>query len=101
MSITCGIDWAEAHHDVALVDHDGKVVARARVDTDVAGFAAVLELIVEHGGSPASTPIAIETVKLTSTYSSWRWRRQVHCPPDQPAVGRALPGATQSGRREV
>ena len=24
--ITCGIDWAEAHHDVALVDENGKVV---------------------------------------------------------------------------
>ncbi len=63
MSITCGIDWAEAHHDVALVDHDGKVVARARVDTDVAGFAAIVELIAEHGGSPTGTPIAIETDK--------------------------------------
>ena len=40
MSITCGIDWAEAHHDVALVDHDGKVVARERIGTGVAGFAA-------------------------------------------------------------
>ena len=63
MSITCGIDWAEAHHDVAVVDNDGKVVARARVGTDVAGFAAVLELIVEHGGSPDDTPVAIETDK--------------------------------------
>ena len=63
MSISCGIDWAEAHHDVALVDHDGKVVARERVDTGVAGFAAVLELIAEHGGSPQTTPVAIETDK--------------------------------------
>jgi transposase len=63
MSITCGIDWAEAHHDVALVDDDGTVVARARVGTDVAGFAAVLELISEHAGSPGGTPIAIETDK--------------------------------------
>jgi hypothetical protein len=63
MSISCGIDWAEAHHDVALVDHDRKVVARARVGTDVAGFAAIVELILEHGGNPANTPVAIETDK--------------------------------------
>ena len=63
MSVTCGIDWAEAHHDVALVDHDGQVVARARVGTDVAGFTTVVELITEHGGAPLNTPVAIETDK--------------------------------------
>ncbi|MDX3697077.1 hypothetical protein PV726_44010 [Streptomyces europaeiscabiei] len=26
MTITCGIDWAEDHHDVALVDETGKLV---------------------------------------------------------------------------
>ena len=73
MRITCGIDWAEAHHDVALVDEEsrpprhasrlGTVVARARVGTDVAGFAAIVELIAEHDGSPTGTPVAIETDK--------------------------------------
>jgi len=63
MRITCGIDWAEAHHDVALVDEVGTVVARARVGTDVAGFAAIVELIAEHDGSPTGTPVAIETDK--------------------------------------
>ena len=28
MKLTCGVDWAEAHHDVALVDEDGALVAR-------------------------------------------------------------------------
>ena len=28
MQMTCGVDWAEAHHDVALVDEDGALVAR-------------------------------------------------------------------------
>ena len=63
MSITCGVDWAEVHHDVALVDHDGQVVARERIGTGVAGFTAVVELIAEHGGNPEGTPIAIETDK--------------------------------------
>jgi len=63
MRITCGIDWAEAHHDVALVDQDGTVVARERIGTGVEGFTRVVELIAEHGGSPAGTPVAIETDK--------------------------------------
>jgi transposase len=63
MPMTCGIDWAEAHHDVALIDADGRVVARSRVGVDVAGFAALVELIAEHGGSPDQTPVAIETDK--------------------------------------
>lgn len=60
---TCGIDWAEAHHDVALVDDDGKVLIKKRVTADLPGFTNLLELIAEHGGSPDSTPVAIETDK--------------------------------------
>ena len=63
MSITCGIDWAEAHHDVALVDEHGVVVARTRIDTGATGFNMLLALIAEHGGSADDTPIAIETDK--------------------------------------
>lgn len=62
-TLTCGIDWAEAHHDVALVDEDGKVLIKKRVTADLPGFRALLELIAEHGGAPDSTPVAIETDK--------------------------------------
>src|ERR1700704_6356915 len=63
VTITCGIDWAEAHHDVALVDDVGIVVARRRIDTGAAGFTSVLDLIAEHAGTPEDTAIAIETDK--------------------------------------
>ena len=63
MPITCGIDWAEAHHDVALVDGHGAVLTRSRVSADATGFARLVELIVEHGGSPEDRPVAIETDK--------------------------------------
>jgi hypothetical protein len=33
----CGIDWATDHHDVAVVDDDGRVVARGQVGDDAAG----------------------------------------------------------------
>jgi transposase len=63
LTITCGIDWAEAHHDVALIDKQGVVLARSRIDTDAAGFSMLLALIAEHGGGPDDTPIAVETDK--------------------------------------
>ena len=48
MSITCGIDWAEGHHDVALVDGEGERVARQRIDTGLSGFTELMALIAEH-----------------------------------------------------
>ena len=64
--INCGIDWAEAHHDVALVDDAGKTLTKVRVSADAAGFSRLLEVIVEQGGSPEVTPVAIETDKNLS-----------------------------------
>ena len=62
MGLYCGIDWATAHHDVAVVDADGRVVARGRVGNDAAGFAKLLTLLAEAGDSPADPiPVAIET----------------------------------------
>src|SRR4051794_18619113 len=63
MGISCGIDWAEHHHDVAVVDDAGATVAKKRIDTGVSGFSELLALISEHGGDPAKTPVAIETDK--------------------------------------
>lgn len=63
MSITCGIDWSERHHDVALVDDHGAVVAKRRIDTGAAGFGELMALIAEHVPDPATVPVAIETDK--------------------------------------
>src|SRR5580692_2840659 len=62
MNVFCGIDWAEDHHDIALVDHDGQILARQRVSDDAAGLARLLELLAEHGDTPDDpVPVAIET----------------------------------------
>lgn len=64
MTITCGIDWAENHHDVAVVDGAGKLVVKRRISDDVAGYRQLLELLVEVGDSveePIS--VAIETAR--------------------------------------
>lgn len=61
--VTVGIDWAERHHDVAVMDESGTVVATARIDTGPTGFTELLALVAEHGGSPDTTPVGIETDK--------------------------------------
>lgn len=62
LRVFCGIDWAEDHHDVALVDADGKLIAKRRISDDPAGFALLLQLFADAGDSaPEPIPVAIET----------------------------------------
>ena len=62
MHLYCGIDWATAHHDVAVVDDDGRVLVRGRVGNDAAGFAQLLTLLAEAGDNPEHPiPVGIET----------------------------------------
>jgi len=61
-AVFCGIDWAEDHHDVALVDTRGTVLARLRITDSAEGFAQLLALLAAHGdGAATPIPIAIET----------------------------------------
>ncbi|MCX4649217.1 MULTISPECIES: IS110 family transposase [unclassified Streptomyces] len=62
MRIFCGIDWAESHHDVALIDEAGELLAKRRISDDAAGYRLLLDLLAEHGDSPEEPiPVAIET----------------------------------------
>ena len=62
MDVYCGIDWAEAHHDITLVNRDGQLLARRRISDDAAGLAQLPDLLAEHGDSPGDLiPVAIET----------------------------------------
>ncbi|MGW2787793.1 IS110 family transposase [Streptomyces populi] len=62
LTVFCGIDWAERHHDVALVDEAGTLLAKARITDDAAGYHKLLALLAEHGDSPDDPiPVAIET----------------------------------------
>ncbi len=58
----CGIDWAEAHHDLAVVDGDGRLLARRRIGDDAAGYQQLLQLLAEAGDTAMDPiPVAIET----------------------------------------
>ena len=62
MEVFCGIDWAEDHHDIALVGAAGQLLARRRISDDAAGLTQLLELLAAHGDSADDPiPVAIET----------------------------------------
>ena len=42
MVVFCGIDWAEDHHDIALVDADGKLVAKRRIEETPQGLGELM-----------------------------------------------------------
>jgi transposase len=64
MALFVGDDWAEAHHDVEIVDEQGRVLARRRLPEGVAGLAALHGLVADHLGEhtePAGVLVGIET----------------------------------------
>jgi hypothetical protein len=49
LKVFCGIDWAEQHHDVALVNDQGQLVAKKRITETVDGFAELVEMLAAAG----------------------------------------------------
>ena len=59
-----GIDWAEGHHDVCVLDVEGQVVARGRVSDSIEGLAQIHDLVSRGLGDGEDEPsvlIGIET----------------------------------------
>src|SRR5918995_2461119 len=62
MAIYCGIDWAEGHHDIALIDDEGKLVGKRRIDESLDGVAELTAMLAGAGDSAEEPiPVAIET----------------------------------------
>ncbi len=62
MKTTCGIDWAEGHHDIAIVGEDGVLVAKRRIAEAPEGFGELIAMLAEAGDTAEDPiPIAIET----------------------------------------
>ncbi len=47
MTVYCGIDWAEEHHDIAIVDDGGVLIARLRIGDDAAGYRQLIDLLAD------------------------------------------------------
>ena len=104
-----GDDWAEDHHDVEVLDEDGRRLARARLPEGIAGLTRLHELIAEHladddvdpgdrvrragrGGRDRDRPRPLGGGAARGRLSGVR---------DQPDVGGPLPGAARHLGGEV
>ena len=56
-----GHDWAEAHHDVCVIDAEGRRVGGSRLPEGVEGVARFHELVAAHATDPGEVVIATET----------------------------------------
>lgn len=59
--IFVGNDWAEDHHDIHVMNADGKKLAARRLPEGVAGVSAFHALIAEHAQDPREVAVGIET----------------------------------------
>lgn len=59
--IFVGDDWAEAHHDVHVIDESGKRVAAGRFPEGIEGIAAFHATVAELVSDPAEVKVGIET----------------------------------------
>lgn len=58
--ILVGIDWAEAHHDVCVLNEDGDVLATGRVPDGVEGVGRLHQMVADHAEEPAEIVVGIE-----------------------------------------
>ena len=58
--IFVGVDWAEAHLDVCVMDEEGRVLEQARVGHSVAGLGELHALACGHGGAGELVAAGIE-----------------------------------------
>ncbi len=99
MEVYCGIDWAEEHHDIALVGRDGQLLARRRISDDAAGLAALADLLAGHGDTPQDpVPVAIETPRGLLVACLRATGRQVY-PVNPMAVARYRDRHSIAGRK--
>lgn len=78
MTLFCGVDWA-AHHDVAIIDDGGQLVAKKRITDDLNGFAELIEMLTAAGDCAEDpVPVAIETPRGLLVASLRATRRPVY-----------------------
>ncbi len=58
--IFVGVDWAEAHHDICVLDTAGEVLARKRIPDTLVGVRELHELLSEHADEPEQVVVGIE-----------------------------------------
>ncbi|ORI21800.1 hypothetical protein BJI47_00485 [Rhodococcus sp. 1168] len=88
--IFVGDDWAEDHHDIHVMNTDGKRLATRRLPEGLAGIAAFHDVVAAHAPTPADVVIGIETDR-----GLWVSIRPVHGQQDSKTGWPRLPGTRQ------
>jgi hypothetical protein len=57
--IFVGVDWAEAHHDVCVLDGEGNVLGRRRIADSFAGAGELHALVAEHLDGDESDQVVV------------------------------------------
>ena len=60
--ICLGLDWAEDHHDVVVMDEAGTVLEERRVDDTMEGVVLIHELVGAHETDPSQVMVGTESV---------------------------------------
>jgi hypothetical protein len=58
--IFVGVDWAETHHDICVLDEAGDVLARKRIPDTLQGVRGLHELLAPHAEDPGEVIVGIE-----------------------------------------
>lgn len=62
VTVFCGIDWAEDHHDIAVVDAAGQLVTKRRIGDTAEGFRELMTVLADIGDTAEDPlPVAIES----------------------------------------
>jgi hypothetical protein len=61
MTVFVGDDWAEAHHDVHLMNEAGDRLSACRLPEGLEGIAGLHALVAEHAADPSEVIVGIET----------------------------------------
>src|SRR4051794_41854348 len=100
MAVFCGVDWAEGHHDIALIDDEGKLVAKRRINESVEGVAELTARLTAAGESAEEPiPVAIETPRgllVAGLRASGK-----PFSPINPLAGAPYPGRTPAAGQET
>ncbi|HEX3202321.1 MAG TPA: transposase [Actinomycetes bacterium] len=66
-----GVDWGEHHHDLCLLDQDGRVLAAHRIADGLAGAGELHALVAAHAQDPAQ--VAVGSRPTGACWSALCW----------------------------
>ena len=61
MAIFLGIDWAEAHHDICVLDESGGILAKRRIAEGLEGVGQLHALLADHASETNEVVVGTET----------------------------------------